>query len=54
MSQGITVVHNEVARVAEGERLQQNGDDKHERGNAGPQIRKEEYIDQGKTEHDAN
>lgn len=54
MSQGITVIHNQVAGIAEGECLQQYGDDKHERGNASPQIRKEEHIDQGEAEHDAN
>lgn len=47
MRQSFAVIHNEIARVAEGECLQQNRDDEHERGNARPQIREEEHVDQG-------
>lgn len=54
MSQGIAVIHDQVAGIAEGEGLQQYGDDKHKGGKASPEIRKEEYIDQGEAQHDAN
>lgn len=53
MREGLAVVHNQVAGVAEGERLQQSGDDEEERGDARPQIREEENIDQREAEDEA-
>lgn len=54
VGQVLGVVQEEVAGVAKGKCLQQDGDDEQEGGHALPEVREEEHIDEGQAQHRAN
>lgn len=54
VGQIVGVVDEQVAGVAEGECLQQDGNDEQERGYALPEVRKEENVDQSEAQNGAN
>jgi len=54
MGQGLAVLHDEVACVAEGEGLQQNGYNKHKWCDARPDVWEEKHVDQREAQNQAD